>query len=418
MVKTLRKVEWNRAFMALVCAGILLGSDVIVFAESAPHPSTSSPASKLESEKAIAFPGGYVQAVPEPVAGVIIGTREAKYLFSQGDLLYLRLAPTTDAKVGDRFTLFRPTTHMYHPVTRDYMGRMVVILGVLEIAKEPGEGVTVARVVRAFESMAPGDLLKPYEAPPLIPAQQTTSGPLAGIVLDFKEPRQLTGQSGLVYIDKGETDGVALGDRFSVSHRGRRLSSTSRNPDQVIAEIKIISLQARTSTAYVLHSTDAIRRSDILERRPPPPPKAEPAAAPPKETAAGTMTVTKTAPAAAPPVASPKPAAKEFEDVYFAGGKWSLSEQAKKTLTEHATDLKENSTLAVTIEGYADDRGTAPAGQAMGDKRAQAVQRFLAGLGVKNALTVVSYGKDKPVCTEKDEACYAKNRRVHLAVGN
>ena len=415
MVKALRKVEWDRVVMAMACAGILLGSDVIAFAESAPSPYDWSSASQPESDQAIAFQGGYVQAFPEPAAGVIIGTREAKFLFGQGDLLYLRLAPTTDAKVGDRLTLFRPTTHMYHPVTRDYMGRMVVVLGILEITKAPSEGVAAARIVLSLDHMAVGDLLKPYEAPPRIPAQQVTSGPLTGIVLDFKEPRQLTAQSGFVYLDKGELDGAALGDRFSVSHRGRRLSATSRNPDQVVAEIKIVSLQARTSTAYVVQSTDVIRRGDILQRRPPPPPKAEPVDAPPKETAAGSMTVTKVAP---PAVATPKPATKEFGDVYFASGKWTLSEQAKKTLAEHAAYLKENPTLAVTVEGYADDLGTAKSGLVIGEKRAQEVQRFLAGLGVKNTLTVTSVGKAWPVCSEQAETCYAKNRRVHLAAVN
>ena len=419
MGKKLRKVDWSRVFMAMAYAGTLLGSGATAHAESAPAKSASASASKLEGEQAIAFQSGYVQAFPEPASGVVIGTREAKSLFGQGDSLYLRLASTTDAKAGDRFTLFRPTTHMYHPVTRDYMGRMVVILGILEIAREPGEGVTEARIVRSFDAMAPGDLMKPFEMPPPVPPQQVTSGPLTGIVLDFKAPRQLTGQSEIVYLDKGEADGLALGDRFSVSHRGRRLSPMSRNPNEAIAEIKIVSLQTRTATAYVLHSTDAIRRGDVINRLPPPPPKAEPAAAPPKETAAGTMAVTKAAPTeAAKPTAAPKPAMKAFEDVYFAFNKWDLSEEAKKTLAEHAAFLKENSTLAVTIEGHADERGSPELNRSLGEKRAAEVRRFFADAGVKNSLTVTSYGKDRPVCTDRNEACYAKNRRAHLAAGN
>jgi peptidoglycan-associated lipoprotein len=395
-------------------AGILLGSGAIAFAEDTPSTSVRSPASKLESEQAIAFQSGYVQAFPEPVSGMVIGAHEAKRLYGQGDSLYLRLAPTADGKVGDRFTLFRPTTHMYHPITRDYMGRMVVILGILEIAKIPGEGVTEARIVRSFDAMAPGDLLRPYEAPPPVPAQQVTSGTLTGIVLDFKTPRQLTGQSEIVYLDKGEMDGVALGDRFSVSHRGQRLSAVSRNPDQVVAEIKIISLQARTATAYVLKSTDAIRRGDIINRLPPPPLKAEPAAAPPQKAAADTMEVAK----AAQPPAQPKPVMKELEVVHFAFNKWQLSDQVKKTLAEHADYLKQNSALAITIEGYADDRGSAEYNLSLGEKRAQEVRRFLADSGVTNALTVISYGEDRPVCTERNETCYTKNRRVHLSAGN
>ena len=270
-----RKLQWGGVLLAMAYAGILLGSGAIALAESTPSKSASSPASKLEGEQALALQSGYIQAFPEPASGVVTGAREAKRLFGQGDPLYLRLAPTTDVKVGDQFILFRPTTHIYHPVTRDYMGRMLVILGIIEIAKEPGERVTEARILRSFDAMGPGDLLKPYAAPPPVPAQQVTSGPVSGIVLDFKEPRQLTGQSEIIYIDRGEMDGVAPGDRFSVSHRGKRLAPTSRNPDQAVAQIKIISLQARTATASVLHSSDAIRRGDIINRLPPPPPKSE-----------------------------------------------------------------------------------------------------------------------------------------------
>jgi outer membrane protein OmpA-like peptidoglycan-associated protein len=410
-----RKLEWGGVFLAMAYTGILLGSSVDAFAESTPSKSENSPVSKLASEQAIAFQSGYVQDFPEPTSGMVIGAREAKRLYGQGDSLYLRLAPTTDAKVGDRFTLFRPTTHMYHPITRDYMGRMVVILGILEIAKLPGDDVTEARIVRSFEAMAPGDLLKPYEAPPPVPAQQVTSGPLTGIVLDFKTPRQLTGQSETVYLDKGEMDGLALGDRFSVSHRGQRLSATSKNPDQAIAELKVISMQARTATATVLHSSDAIRRGDAISRLPPPPPKAEPPAAPPKEAAAGAVAAAKAAPAPAKPAA---PAVKALEDVYFDSGKSKLTDQAKKTLAEHADYLKQNPTLAITIEGHSDVRGSAQSGLTIGEKRAQEVRKFLTGLGVKNTLTVTSFGKDRPVCTEKTAACHAKNRRVHLAAGN
>ncbi len=410
-----RKLEWGGVLLAMAYAGILLGSGTLAIAESAPAKPASASAGTLTGEQAIALQSGYIQAFPESASGTVIGAREAKRLFGHGDPLYLRLAPTTDVKVGDRFTLFRPTTHIYHPVTRDYMGRMVAILGIIEIAKEPGDGVTEARIVRSFDAMVPGDLLKPYEAPPPVPAQQVTSGPIAGVVLDFMtQQRQLTGQSEIIYIDRGELDGVALGDRFSVSHRGKRLSPTSRNPDHAVAEIRIISLQARTATAYVLHSTDVVRRGDIVKRLPPPPPKAEPAAAPPKEAAADTMAVAKITPPAAPP----PPASRELAEIHFAFNQWQLSDEDKKILAEHAAYLKENPTLAITIEGYADERGSAEYNRSLGEKRAAEVRRFLADAGVKNALTVTSYGKDRPSCTERDEPCYAKNRRVHLSVVN
>jgi peptidoglycan-associated lipoprotein len=130
------------------------------------------------------------------------------------------------------------------------------------------------------------------------------------------------------------------------------------------------------------------------------------------------MAVAKTTQPAAPPAAAPKPVMKELEVVHFAFNQWQLSDQVKKTLAEHADYLKQNPTLAVIIEGFADERGSAEFNRSLGEKRAEEVRRFLADSGVQNALTVVSYGKDRPACMEQNEACYAKNRRVHLAAGN
>ncbi|MDO8546857.1 MAG: OmpA family protein [Nitrospirales bacterium] len=418
MVRIPRKLERSRVFLAMACAGILLGTDAIALTESAPLKFTGPTEVKLAAEQSLALQGGYLQPFPESAAGVLQGSREAKRLLGFGDIVRVRLAPTTDAKVGDRFTIFRPTAHVYHPATRDYMGRHVVILGIIEIYQESDAGVALAKIVQAFDSVTAGDLLKPFAIPPPIPAQQVTSGPVAGLIVDFKASRGLMAQGEIVYIDRGEADGVALGDRFTITRRGRRLSAGEGNLDIKFAEIKIIGLQARTATGYVLNSIDALQHGDTIARLPPPPPKAEPVAAPPKEATSDAMAVAKAAPSQAKPAAPPAPAMKAFEDVYFDSGKSTLTDQARKTLTDHTDYLKQNPALAITIEGYADDRGSAQSGLTIGEKRAQEVRRFLADLGVKNTLMVTSFGKDRPVCTEKTAACHAKNRRVHLAVGN
>jgi|SRR5579862_3170814 len=67
------------------------------------------------------------------------------------------------------------------------------------------------------------------------------------------------------------------------------------------------------------------------------------------------------------------------------------------------------------IEGHADERGSAEYNLALGDRRAQAVREFLASMNIPTAqLTVISYGKEKPVCTDETEACWQKNRRAHV----
>jgi len=67
------------------------------------------------------------------------------------------------------------------------------------------------------------------------------------------------------------------------------------------------------------------------------------------------------------------------------------------------------------IEGHADERGSQEYNLALGDRRAQAVEEFLTQMGIPNTqLTLISYGKERPVCTEQGENCWQRNRRAHV----
>jgi outer membrane protein OmpA-like peptidoglycan-associated protein len=404
-----QKRAWVQVLVVAWGLSLSAGAATPSFAADAPAPPTLT----LAGDPAIAFQGGYIK-FSEQVSGLVVGSREYKQLFGMGDVLYVRVLPDANVKVGDRLTLYRPTKQVYHPVTRAPLGQIMVVLGILQVATESKENVVSTRIERAFESIEPGDLVMPFQLPPEVPAKQTTSGPLTGVIVDFKQAREVTAQSEIIYIDRGETDGVALGDRFSVIRPGRRLSFMTKNPDEVLAEIKIIGMQPRTATAYVVKSTDAIHRGDIVSRMPPPPSQPSPPS-PVKEApkAEGAPpTVAKVTPSEAPAL----PPSKALEDVYFDFDKWALTDQAKKTLTAQAELLKQNATATITIEGYADERGSTEYNRILGEKRALEVRRFLTEFGVSNPFTVISFGKDKPFCTEKDEACYTQNRRVRLLV--
>jgi len=403
-----QKREWVKVLIVAWGLSLPVGAATPSFAADAPAPPTLA----LAGDPAIAFQGGYIK-FSEQVSGLVVGSRESKQLFGMGDVLYIRVLPDANVKVGDRLTLYRPTKQIYHPVTRASLGQLMVVLGILQVATESKENVVSTRIERAFESISPGDLVMPFQLPPDVPAKQTTSVPLTGVIVDFKQSRQVTAQSEIIYIDRGETDGVALGDRFSVIRPGRRLSLMTKNPDEVLAEIKVIGMQPRTATAYVVKSTDAIHRGDIVSRMPPPPSPPSPVKEVPKAEGAPPA-VAKVTPPEAPALAPPLP--QELENVYFDFDKWALSDQTKKTLTAHAEFLKQNAQAAITIEGYADERGSLEYNRVLGEKRALEVRRFLTELGVSNPVTVMSYGKTKPICTEADEACYAKNRRVHLVI--
>ena len=109
-------------------------------------------------------------------------------------------------------------------------------------------------------------------------------------------------------------------------------------------------------------------------------------------------------------------AKRELADIYFAYDKWALSSEGMKNLAQNADFLRQNPTVKLLVEGHCDERGSREYNLVLGEKRALETRRYLESLGVKNALTVTSYGKERPVCAEHDESCYWRNRRAHLAL--
>lgn len=105
-------------------------------------------------------------------------------------------------------------------------------------------------------------------------------------------------------------------------------------------------------------------------------------------------------------------AAGGFNIVYFDYDSAAISDAAAATLQQFAAFSKENAVKGVTLEGHADERGTREYNLALGDRRAVAVKKYLAGLGVDaGSMTTVSFGKERPAMDGHDEASWAKNRR-------
>ena len=101
------------------------------------------------------------------------------------------------------------------------------------------------------------------------------------------------------------------------------------------------------------------------------------------------------------------------DTVLFAYDSYELDGEARATLLKHATWLRANPNVRVTLEGHCDERGTREYNLALGDRRANAAKNFLATQGIDVArLSTISYGKEKPAVDGADEAAYARNRRA------
>ena len=98
--------------------------------------------------------------------------------------------------------------------------------------------------------------------------------------------------------------------------------------------------------------------------------------------------------------------------VFFATNKSSLTSASRETLRKQATFLRKNKKLSVTIEGHADERGTREYNLALGERRANAVKDYLMTYGISGKrMSVISYGKERPVNTESTPLAWSQNRR-------
>jgi peptidoglycan-associated lipoprotein len=104
-------------------------------------------------------------------------------------------------------------------------------------------------------------------------------------------------------------------------------------------------------------------------------------------------------------------------DVYFDFDKSDLRDDARARLARNAEWLRGHPEFEVTIEGHCDERGTNEYNLALGERRAAAAKDYLGSLGVAAArLRTLSYGEERPVCSESNESCWSRNRRAHFVV--
>ncbi len=110
--------------------------------------------------------------------------------------------------------------------------------------------------------------------------------------------------------------------------------------------------------------------------------------------------------------------AQNVKDAYFDYDAYNIRPDAQAALQQDAAFLKQHPEIKVTIEGHCDERGSTEYNLALGDNRARAARDALVQLGIPaNQLTPISYGKEKPFCTESNEQCWQENRRAHFTMG-
>ncbi len=118
----------------------------------------------------------------------------------------------------------------------------------------------------------------------------------------------------------------------------------------------------------------------------------------------------------AKPAVTPECADEASFTVRFGFDQATLLPDSQGKLQKLADCIKQAGAKKVAISGHADERGTTQYNIALGARRAEAARKYLVDLGVAAKLDTVSFGEEKPLCTEATEACWARNRRVEFQV--
>ncbi len=143
------------------------------------------------------------------------------------------------------------------------------------------------------------------------------------------------------------------------------------------------------------------------------------------QTASATVTVASPPPPPGPPPTSTKTVSElvaQLQDLHFDYDKSDVRPEDQGALTADAAALRTifgiSPNITIVVEGHCDERGSAEYNIGLGDRRASATKDALVALGVPgDRLKTVSFGKERPICTEATESCYQQNRRAHFSAG-
>src|SRR5216683_2283757 len=219
-------------------------------------------------------------------AGSLDASFEEKDMLSTFDTAYVRFPRGAEVNIGDRIILFRPEGDIVQPVTGRRLGTQTRSMGEAKVISVDGRLATV-QITRTWEEIERGDLARPWTDQDLRVAPKPNSKEMRGVIVSAVR-RGLTtlGESNEVFIDKGERDGVEVGNTFAVVRKGDGLhdlavygeaynmgATGSRAagvavPYESVGLLLVVDVKDRLSTAVVVRSVKELRKGDVVEMHP------------------------------------------------------------------------------------------------------------------------------------------------------
>jgi hypothetical protein len=204
---------------------------------------------------------GFVNSI-ESSDMIVGGADSTKTVYAYGDIVYINVDSKENVNVGDKYLIFEPLEKVKHPITREPYGRLVRGLGILQITAKNSSDVLTAQITLSFDAIERKSLLVPYQEPSLIyESPQKKAKDISGYILEVTDHHAITGQTDIVYLDKGSLDGVEPGDRFIVYQEQEKKGF----PRKAVGEVLVFLVKDKTSTAVVSKSTEEIEKGEAID---------------------------------------------------------------------------------------------------------------------------------------------------------
>ncbi len=220
---------------------------------------------------------GFVTAKEVDEAGMIDSSFSEAEMLSYPETVYLRFKRKVEAKVGDRYLVFRTDQEIKHPITKQRVGYLTNLLGTVRVLSV-GDKFVTAQVSETWDGIMRGDLVGPYgerlmDRVAIRPNSKALKGYIVTAMLPFLS---ITAEHHFLVIDKGSADGVQVGNTFSVLRQGNlaigkllaeRDPKEKQLPDEVVGTCMVTEVKERTCNCLLINSLREIFPGDRVEMR-------------------------------------------------------------------------------------------------------------------------------------------------------
>lgn len=387
-------------------------------------------------EAAIAFASGAIQKTTphDGIVNLITGDNQSsgnRMLLARRDVLYLKLDNPTNVTVGDLFTVYKRARKVFHPVTQEYLGFIILRLAVVRVI-DAGPALTTVEALTSYAQISPGDPVMHFVAPPpagLGVSLTSNAADLSGMIIELQadKPMTLVSQSDVVYVDRGSTDGIKAGDLMDIHRHSAGL------PARKIGQLKVLSTEEHTATARVIKANTRVFKGDRFKLAGHSAPIVQPVEMAPASAKADTVEQPDAVPA---DLVASKLKAQDASGqsrinlgelanfLRYESGEAAIKPEGYKVLDqviEHV--LTSGDTRLIRVEGHTDNveigpslKSRYPSNWDLSKARAGGVLRYLVEKGGLDSARVsfVGYGDSRPAATNADEEGRTKNRRVEI----